>query len=179
MRTHFKPFLLIAVLGYCSPALANFSLSIDEINSQIDQCYQQTVLVSKKVAIAKITSKYCSAIINSGMLSRQQKAINLFNRGIIVAYQGHYELAAKDFENAIKYAPGLLEAHVAAAQLHGTNHQFAQSLRYYDSALALDNQNQQLKRNREFVAKHVRKYNQVTVKLSNEREHKSRDKVVY
>ena len=98
-----KRIILVTILtiGWCAPVLA-FSIPDDK------QCYLATLLGSDITPDRAI--QYCTRAIQSGYLSRRDKAITYNSRGIAYGRKGDLDRAIADFDQAIGLKPDYADA---------------------------------------------------------------------
>lgn len=133
-------------------ATANYGLSIDGMNANLERCFKQTQLIEQGIPADKLSTRYCSRVINNTWHSREMESGALVNRGLIYQYKGNSDRALKDFVRAAAINPKSYQAHIAAAQLLFDKQEFGDALVHYDHAIEIDNQNPSLIRNRRLTA---------------------------
>ncbi|WP_289030614.1 tetratricopeptide repeat protein [uncultured Paraglaciecola sp.] len=136
------------------PAAASY-LSVSQMNSNLEKCFQQTVLLHQKADVRNLTTLACTKVINNDWVTKEAESITRLNRGIIYMAQGQYNKAKSDFTHSLKLNINFYPAHVALAQLLNQEHDFVGAMHHYDKAIALDPDNTKLLRNRQLVANSI------------------------
>lgn len=146
---------LIAAGTFFIAGAAN-AVSVVQINSEIERCYQQTVGVQDKVAPETLSTRACSKLVKYDEVSRDTKSVAYFNRAVVHQHKGNHEKAARDFASAVKLNADVPQGHAAAAQAFANINNLDMALYHYDLALELDSDNALLLKKREGVAKQLK-----------------------
>lgn len=132
------------------PVLAS-QLSVSQMNINLDKCYQQSELVYQTADPKELSVHACTKVISNEWLSRSVESNTRLNRGLIYMAQGKHQKAKKDFIRSLRFNPDSYPAHVALAQLLYKENDFVGSLRHYDLAITLNNNDAKLNKNRQLA----------------------------
>lgn len=168
-----KKFIRLSIipLSFLSAsAFANFGLSIDGMNANIERCFRQTQLIEQGFPAEKLSARSCTRVINNTWTSRKSESAARVNRGLVYLHKGRNDRALKDFVRAAKIYPQRYEAHIAAAQLLFAKQAFNEALAHYDKAIDIKGQDPSLLKNRRLTALSLENdgSQQVSMKLGKE-----------
>lgn len=129
---------ILAAFGLCITsgfAHANYGLSIDGLNRNISNCYDQAqrALEQKEGQLLSVAS--CRKVLHNNWSSNVVKANAFHNRGLIYQHQGKVDKAIRDFQRAIKLNPQSKTTQIALAQLFEDKQEYNLALIHYELAL--------------------------------------------
>jgi len=142
---------ILSMLGLHVLPVTAGHLSVNQMNINLDKCYQQTELVQQKSEAKELSIYACTKVLSNDWLSKETESNTRLNRGIVYMAQGQYEKAKKDFKRSISLNPNSYPAHVALAQLLYKDNDFVGALKHYDVAITLNSDATAVVHNRQIV----------------------------
>lgn len=121
-----------------APAASAQSVTVISNVSAARNCSVYADIASKAKFIPSDAFDACTRALETGVLSKDDRAATLVNRGIVQVANEEYQGALKDYNAAMELKPELPEAYVSRGNLWFLAGNFDRAITDYDKALALN-----------------------------------------
>lgn len=99
---------ILATLASATPAFAQYAVTVTGAGYARD-CYME---VKSRKALPAKALETCDIALSQEDLSQTNRAATHINRGILHMREQHHERAMKDYDDALRIAPGIPEAKI-------------------------------------------------------------------
>ena len=92
-------------------------MRLSELNSQAEQCYQQTVKLARGAKPGKLDTRSCTRVLESEPWQPAMSSAMHHNRALVLLAQGKLSAAREDLRTAVDLAQDVGMPHLALARL--------------------------------------------------------------
>lgn len=114
------------------------SMDVVTSNSYARNCYRAAGVAARIHYTSRKELLQCDLALDFGAMSLRDRAATLTNRGIIYMALENYEMAIKDYSNALKLKPEFGEIHVNIGNVYFLGKVFDKAIDEYTQAIDLE-----------------------------------------